>query len=111
MRLGRQIRALAMLVGIFLFDLLASSWAVARIVVSRAPRQAPAIIVIPVEARTRLGVAMFAYFASLTPGSTCLHVADDRRSLYVHMLDAPSDERAIARFKRLYERWIVELER
>jgi multisubunit Na+/H+ antiporter MnhE subunit len=45
--------------------------------------------VIPVDARTDWGVALFAYLVSLTPGSTCLHVSDDRRSLYVHLLDAP----------------------
>ncbi len=111
MRVLRRLRALAMLGGIFLYDLVASSWTVARIVLGRGGQQAPAIVVLPVDLRSRLGVAMFAHFVSLTPGSTCLHVSDDRHRLYVHLLDAPSEERAIARFKRLYESWLLELER
>jgi multisubunit Na+/H+ antiporter MnhE subunit len=91
-------------------DLVASSLAVARIVV--APRRAnrPAIVAVRVDARTEWGVALFAYLVSLTPGSTCLHVADDRRTLYVHFLDAPDAEARATATKALYERWILQLE-
>jgi multisubunit Na+/H+ antiporter MnhE subunit len=37
-------------------------------------------------------------------------VADDRRSLYVHLLDAPDIPERVAGIKALYERWIVQLE-
>jgi multicomponent Na+:H+ antiporter subunit E len=63
-----------------------------------------------VDARTEWGVALFAYLVSLTPGSTCLHVADDRRTLYVHFLDAPDPEARAAGIKALFERRIVQLE-
>lgn len=105
-----RLAALAMLFLTFVYDLLAASISVARIVLAREPRQTPAIVVIPVEARTQWGVAMFANLVSLTPGSTCLHVSDDRKHLYVHVLDAQSDEAVIASFKRLYERWILRIE-
>ena len=111
MRPLRRTAALLVLIGTSLLDLVASSLSVARIVLARTPRQAPAVIVIPVDARTPWGVALLAYFISLTPGSTCIHVSDDRRRLFVHMLDAPSDAAAINRVKRLYERWVLELER
>ena len=106
----RKLRALVALAAIFLYDIVISSLAVARIVVTPVPAQAPAIVRIPVDLRTEWGVAMFAYFTSLTPGSTCLHVSADRKHLYLHMLDAPSSDAAIRRFKTLYERWIGELE-
>ena len=82
----------------------------ARIVLSPYAQPLPAIVVVPVEARTRWGVALFAYCVSLTPGSTCLHVSDDLRRFYVHVLDARRDEEVIAQFKRLYERWILMME-
>jgi multisubunit Na+/H+ antiporter MnhE subunit len=63
-----------------------------------------------VDARTEWGVALFAYLVSLTPGSTCLHVADDGRTLYVHFLDAPDAGARAAGIKALYERRILQLE-
>lgn len=111
MRLLRRLRVALILAAIFLWDLVSASLTVAWIVLVPGVRTHPAIVAIPVDARTDWGVALFAYFTSLTPGSTCLHVSDDRRLLYVHMLYAPSDEAGRARFKRLYERRILELER
>jgi multisubunit Na+/H+ antiporter MnhE subunit len=37
-------------------------------------------------------------------------VADDRRTLYVHFLDAPDEQASAADIKALYERLIMELE-
>lgn len=111
MRIARRIRAVFVLAAIFLWDLVAASLEVARIVLSPRIRVRPAIIVVPVSVRKPWAVALFAYFTSLTPGSTCLHVSEDRRRLYLHVLNAADPEVAIARFRRLYERWIAELER
>jgi multisubunit Na+/H+ antiporter MnhE subunit len=106
----RRLWAAVALLGIFLYDLVEASLAVARIVV--APRRAnrPAIVAVPVDARTEWGVALFAYLVSATPGSTCLHVADDRRTLFVHFLDAPEPRTRAAEVKALYERWIIQIE-
>ena len=106
----RRASAAIALAGAFVTDIVASSLAVARVVVAPRRRNQPAIAAVPVDARTEWGVALFAYLVSLTPGSTCLHVADDRRTLYVHFLDAPDIEARSAATKRLYERWIIQLE-
>jgi multicomponent Na+:H+ antiporter subunit E len=109
----KQRRRFAMafsLFGVFVYDLVASSLAVARIVLWPQRGYKPAIVAVPVDARTEWGVALFAYLVSLTPGSTCLHVADDRRFLYVHFLDAPDEGARAAEIKDLYERLIMELE-
>ena len=110
MRAMRRLWAAVTLLGIFLYDLVEASVAVARIVL--APRRAnqPAIVAVPVDARTEWGVALFAYLVSATPGSTCLHVADDRRTLFVHFLDAPDVRARAADMKRLFERRILEME-
>lgn len=107
----RRIRAVVALCAIFLWDLLAASLIVARIVVSRRAATRPGIIAIPVHVQKPWAVALYAYFTSLTPGSTCLHVSNDRRHLYVHLLDSADPDASAARFRRLYERWIVDLER
>lgn len=109
-RLGRRVRAAVELFGVFVYDLLASSFTVAGIVLTPDRPRKPVIVAIPVDARTEWGVALFAYLASLTPGSTALHVSDDHRTLYVHLLHAPDAEARIARMKSLYEDRIVRIE-
>ena len=106
---GRVIAAFS-LAGAFVMDIVASSLAVARIVLTPRRENRPAIVAVPVDARTRWGVALFAYLVSLTPGSTSLHVADDLRTLYVHFLDAPDTVARASGIKSLYESRIIRLE-
>ena len=106
----RRILAGIALAGMFVRDLVASSVAVARIVLAPQRHNEPAIVPVPVEARTEWGVALFAYLVSLTPGSTSLHVSDDRRTLYVHYIDAPDPSARAATSKALYEHWILQME-
>ena len=110
MSAARRTRAALSLAGTFGVDLVLASLAVARIVLAPRGRNRPAIVAVPVDARTEWGVALFAYLVSLTPGSTCLHVADDRHTLYVHFLDAPDAAARAAGVKALYERRILQLE-
>ena len=98
------------LCGAFVVDIIASSVAVARIALSPQRLNRPAIVEVPVDAQTRWGVALFAYLVSLTPGSTCLHVADDLSLLYVHFLDAPDTVARAAETKTLYEERIIRME-
>ena len=106
----RRLRAAVLLLATFVYDLGMASLAVARIVLAPPGRNRPAIVAVPVDARTEWGVALFAYLVSATPGSTCLHVADDRRTLFVHFLDAPDTGARAADMKALYERRIIEME-
>lgn len=106
----RRFGAALSLLATFLYDLVASSVAVARIVLTPRLRNRPAIVAVPVDARTDWGVALFAYLVSLTPGSTCLHVADDHRTLYVHFLDVTDGPARAAATKALYERRILRIE-
>ncbi len=110
MSAGRRAWAALSLTGVFVYDLVAASLAVARIVLAPRRRNRPAIVAVPVDARTEWGVALFAYLVSATPGSTCLHVADDRRTLFVHFLDAPDVRARAADMKALYERRILQIE-
>ncbi|HEX6052433.1 MAG TPA: Na+/H+ antiporter subunit E [Gemmatimonadaceae bacterium] len=110
MSAGRRVLGAVSLAGAFAYDLVAASLAVARIVLAPSRQNRPAIVAVPVDARTDWGVALFAYLVSMTPGSTCLHVADDRRTIYVHFLDAPDRQARAAEMKALYERRIMQIE-
>lgn len=110
MSMVRRVWSGVVLFGMFTYDLVASSVDVAKVVLSPWRRHQPAIVVIPMDVRTEWGVALFAYMVSVTPGSTTLHISDDRRSMYVHLLDAPDPGARIAGIKALYERHILGME-
>lgn len=109
-RLLRRAWAGFALAAMFAYDLVMASLTVARIVVSPRRAYAPAIVIIPVDARTTWGTSLFATLVSMTPGSTTLHIAPDHRSLYVHFLDAPDPAAQVAYMKRIYESRIRRLE-
>lgn len=95
---------------IFVRELMLSSIAVARAAFAREVRVSPAIVAVPVALRTDLGVATVANLISLTPGTTSLHVSADGAVIYVHCLDAASDEAVVADVRSNFERWVREVE-
>lgn len=111
--IGRIIRRswlVALLALVFLRELVKSSSAVAKAAFAVEQRNTPAIIAVPISLRTDFGIAMLANLVSLTPGTTSLHVSDDRRTLYVHCLDAPVVDDVVADIKTTFERRIAEIE-
>jgi multicomponent Na+:H+ antiporter subunit E len=85
-----------LLVLIFLRELLASAGAVIRAVLSADPAPSPGVVAVPLRLTSPFGITLLANMVSLTPGTTALHVSDDRRTLYVHALDA-ADPAALRR--------------
>jgi multicomponent Na+:H+ antiporter subunit E len=106
----RRAAAAAALAAIFFRELMLSSWAVTRAAFARQPRTHSAILAVPIELRTDLGIALLANLVSLTPGTTSLHVSDDRRTLYIHTLDAMAPDDVVASVKDVFERRIAEIE-
>lgn len=96
--------------GIFFYELWLSSVSVARAAFARQPRTASAIIAVPLDLHTDLGIAVLANLVTLTPGTCSLHISDDRRTLYVHALNAASPEQAIASIKQTFESRIARIE-
>lgn len=105
----RLVRSTA-LAAVFLKELVVSSVAVARAVLGRELNSASAIIAVPIGLQTDMGIAVLANCVTLTPGTTALHVSDDRRTLYIHVLDAPAPDDVISDIKTKFERRIREIE-
>ena len=75
---------------------------------SRAVSAGPELVrrpslAVPPDLRSPAGTVLFADMVTLTPGTTSLEVSEDGRTLYVHVLDAPDREVAIARMKSTLE--------
>lgn len=95
---------------IFLIELFKSSFAVAWAVVNPWIRFNPAIIAVPLDLKTDLHIATLANLVSLTPGTTSLHVSEDRKTLYVHALDCADEQATITGIKTTFESILLKSE-
>jgi multicomponent Na+:H+ antiporter subunit E len=81
---------------LFLRELLLSAFAVIRATLSPRIDVRPGIVAVPLRLRSAAGVTLLADMVTLTPGTTALHVSEDRRTLYVHAMEA-ADPDAVRR--------------
>lgn len=106
----RRMLAFVVLLWTFIVELLKSAVRVAIQVIQPPHRVRPAIIAVPIELKTDLGIATLANLISLTPGTTSLHVSPSRDILYVHVLDSPDADAVAADIKQTFERLIRRIE-
>jgi multicomponent Na+:H+ antiporter subunit E len=106
----RRIWLIAVLFIVLLRELWLSSVAVARAVLSPQATQYSAIVAVPLKLRTDLGITTLANCITLTPGTTSLHVSEDRSTIYVHALDATSAEDVVESIAAAFQNRIVEIE-
>ncbi|WP_046862570.1 Na+/H+ antiporter subunit E [Microvirga massiliensis] len=66
-----------------------------------------AIVAVPLDLRSDEGITLLANMITLTPGTTSLHVSQDRSTLYVHVMNA-SDE-SIRQIKSGFESSVKEV--
>ncbi|WP_368414414.1 Na+/H+ antiporter subunit E [Falsiroseomonas sp.] len=93
----------------FVAELSKSTWATIRAVLGPTERLRPAILAVPLDIRSPAGIVLFADMVTLTPGTTSLDVSADGSTLYVHVLDAPDREAAIAGMKSTLEARVREV--
>ncbi len=98
-----RLPAFSVLGVVFLVELVKASVDVAVAVLSDKQKLRPAIVAVPLDLRTDMGIATLANLVSLTPGTTSMHVSDDRKILYVHVLDRESDQAIIDDIKNTFE--------
>lgn len=77
---------------LFLRELALSAWAVIRATLSPRLAMRPGVVAVPLRLRSAAGVTLLADMVTLTPGTTSLHVSEDRSILYVHAMDVESAE-------------------
>ncbi len=108
--LRRRLWPLLALLVTFLVALVASASRVALAAILPTGRLEPAVVAVPIELKTDLGIATLANLVTLTPGTTALHVSEERDTLYIHVLDAPSADVVVADIKNGFERLIRRIE-
>lgn len=96
------------LAAVFIVELVKSSVKVALLVLTPRPRLSPAIIAYPLTVDRDFEITLLANLITLTPGTLSLDVSDDRRTLFIHCIDAPDTDAVISDIRQSFERRILE---
>ena len=88
---------------IFLIELVRSSFAVARAIVTNDLSMRSAIVAVPLDLERAGDAALVANAVTLTPGTTSLHMSADARILYVHVMDWRGDGETVSQIKSRFE--------
>ncbi|MDJ0943717.1 MAG: Na+/H+ antiporter subunit E [Kiloniellales bacterium] len=96
------------LAGLFVYELVVSSFRVVWDVVTPAHLSRPGIIALPLDVEGEGGILLVSNLISLTPGSLSLDVSPDRRTLYVHAMFAEDPDALRRELKQGMERRVIE---
>lgn len=97
--------------GFFLKELTVASLRVAQDVVTPRILMRPAVLAVPLDARSDFEITLVANLVSLTPGTLSVDVSRDRRFLYVHAMFVDDPDRMRRKIKTGFERRVLELTR
>ena len=86
-------------------DVVSGTVQVAVIVTGLRPTPRSGIVAVPIEERTRTGVAVAALALTLSPGEVLVGVDWERHCMLVHAIDATDPDALRERHARLYERF------
>ncbi len=92
----------------FVWLLLVSNFRVLWDVITPRHFSKPAVIGIPLDAKTDFEIMLVANIISLTPGTLSLDVSKDRKMLYVHMMFLDDVETARREIKEKIEKRVLE---
>jgi multicomponent Na+:H+ antiporter subunit E len=94
---------------LFLWEVLKSNLRVAWDVITPNRFRQPGIVAVPLDAKSDLEIAVLANLITLTPGSLCLDVSEDRCTLYVHAMFVSEPDQVRREIKQRFERWVLAL--
>lgn len=106
---GRRAWAMVSLAAYFVWELVLANIRVAAAVLGPHTRLSPAVVAVPLDAKTDLEITLFANLVTLTPGTLSVDVSPDRRLLYVHTISFDGNLEATRReLKDGFERRVLE---
>jgi multicomponent Na+:H+ antiporter subunit E len=93
----------------FVRELVLANLRVTYDVITPGYHMRPAVVAVPLDARTDLEIALLTNLITMTPGSFSLDVSDDRKVLYVHAMYVDDPEAFRREIKDGFERRVLEL--
>jgi multicomponent Na+:H+ antiporter subunit E len=107
-RLEKVPKALGLLL-YFLKEILLSNAAVARSLLSPVSSLSPGIVAVPLDVKSDAGITVLANLITVTPGSLCIDVSPDRRTLYIHALHVEDPDAFRREVKEGFEKRVKEV--
>ncbi len=105
----RAPRAIAILAGRVVIEVLRSNIAVAQILIGRRAERVSGFIHIPLDLKDRYGLAVLAVIISSTPGTLWVEYDRARGRLLMHVLDLVDEDTWVQTIKDRYERLLMEI--
>lgn len=105
----RKSRKIASLMILFLYELVLSTFSVALLVLKPRLDFEPGIIAFPLMVKSDVEITLLANLITLTPGTLSVDVSDDKKTLYVHAIDASDPEGIIADIANGFEKKVIEV--
>lgn len=93
----------------FLWEILISNIRLTLTILSPKPKIKPAIIAVPLDLKSDIGIVMLSHMISLTPGTLSLDISSNRHILYVHVYNLNDPEKFINGIKNNFERRVREI--
>jgi multicomponent Na+:H+ antiporter subunit E len=90
-------------------ELILANLRVAYDVITPGYHMRPAIVAVPLDAKTDAEITMLATLITVTPGSFSLEVSADRRVIYIHAMYVDDPEAFRREIKDGFERRVLEL--
>ncbi|WP_027816979.1 Na+/H+ antiporter subunit E [Paraburkholderia bannensis] len=100
---------LVRLFGHVLVDIVVANVEVALLVLGPTKRLRPAFIEVPLDSTHEIALAALISIVSLSPGTLCAELSDDRTRLFVHVLDLDDEAALVALIKSRYEAPLLEI--
>lgn len=107
MTVWKQTRGWSVLAGLFFRELTLSVKDVVMAVLQPSRVRRSGIVAVPLDVRSDAGITVLANLITLTPGTTSLHVAEDRSMLYVHVMNL--SDGTVEQIKTGFERRVKEV--
>ena len=94
---------------VFLYDVLVSNVAVAKMVLAGPNTLAPLFVSVPLDIKNELGLSLLANTICLTPGTVSARLSPDRRVLLVHALYCTDPDDLVRTIKTRFEAPLREI--
>lgn len=95
--------------GVFLYDVLVSNLAVARLVLAGPRALHPLFVSVPLDISNPLALSLLANTICLTPGTLSARLSPDNKTLLVHALDCTDPDDLVRTIKTRFETPLKEI--
>ncbi|MCP5468675.1 MAG: Na+/H+ antiporter subunit E [Deltaproteobacteria bacterium] len=103
--------ALLRFIVFYLKELVLANLTVAYDAITPRHHMHPGVVAVPLDIQSDLEMILLTNLISMTPGTLCLDVSSDRKTLFVHVMYLDDKEKFIQSVKNRLERYILEIVR